>query len=170
MSELFTEEEIENRMPYIRRHFGKRLKFLIFFKGFKVTKFANLLGCGRDTLYKYFRSEVFPTNQSFENILKLLDVDVSAFASSVFSMDNKLYRWRDGDDNLVELIEFDLKNLNDFLAHKESVMMKIDRICRNVERYINEPTFVYSLDDLLDPVDAFLNKFECEYERNHQKK
>lgn len=164
MGELFT-EEIENRMPYIRRHFGRRLKCLISFKGFKVTQFANLLGCGRDTLYKYFRSEVFPTNQSFEDILKLLNVDVSAFAYPIFSMDNKLYSWKDGDNNLIE--ELELENSDDLLVHKQKVISKLVRISRNVERFINNPTFVYKLDYLLDPVDDFLDKIECENERNH---
>lgn len=36
--------ELEDRYPYIKKHFGKRLKLLIKFKGYKVSEFANLLG------------------------------------------------------------------------------------------------------------------------------
>lgn len=47
--------ELGARYPYVKKHFGKRLKHLIKFKGYKVSEFANLLGWSRDTLYRYFR-------------------------------------------------------------------------------------------------------------------
>ena len=80
------EMELGARYPYVKKHFGKRLKHLIKFKGYKVSEFANLLGWSRDTLYRYFRSEMFPTNESFDQILNILGVDIDAFAYPAFPL------------------------------------------------------------------------------------
>ena len=85
--------ELEDRYPYIKKHFGKRLKHLIKFKGYKVSEFANLLGWSRDTLYKYFRTEMFPTNESLDQILNMLDIDIDAFAYPAFPLGKKSYHW-----------------------------------------------------------------------------
>ena len=85
--------ELQDRMTYVRKHFGSRLKYLIKLRGYKVAPFAKELGWSKDTLYKYFRGEIFPKKEYLDLLLepKCLRTYVILSCSSKSSLMHLMY-------------------------------------------------------------------------------
>lgn len=157
------EMELGARYPYVKKHFGKRLKHLIKFKGYKVSEFANLLGWSRDTLYRYFRSEMFPTNESFDQILNILGVDIDAFAYPAFPLGKISYHWLPDDSDWVEEPTIDWTNVK--IDDVKDIYEIIEIIKEAVEENKNNAVFVHNLKFLLLTIDEFISDFENSNEK-----
>lgn len=98
--------ELQDRMTYVRKHFGSRLKYLIKFRGYKVAPFAKELGWSKDTLYKYFRGEIFPKKEYLDLLLDKLSLNLNVFMYDTFLLDKKWMYWNSDDSELIEDIDF----------------------------------------------------------------
>lgn len=98
--------ELQDRMTYVRKHFGSRLKYLIKLRGYKVAPFAKELGWSKDTLYKYFRGEIFPKKKYLDLLLDKLNLNLNVFMYDTFLLDKKWMYWNSDDSELIEDIDF----------------------------------------------------------------
>ena len=114
-------------------------------------------------MYKYFRTEMFPTNESLDQILNMLDIDIDAFAYPAFPLGKKSYHWFPDDSDWVEEPTIDWTNVK--IDDVKDIYEIIEIIKEVVEENKNNTAFVHNLKFLLLTIDEFINNFENNNEK-----